>query len=51
MLNKESLKKIKRNLPKDGIQIVSERTGVGVDSVKKILTDPARFNTKLKLLS
>jgi len=47
MLNKDALKAIKQKLPKDGIQMISEKTGVSKDSVKKILNEPSRFNKKV----
>lgn len=44
MLNKRALAAIKKKLPKDGFQLVSDKSGVSKESVKKILNDPLRFN-------
>ncbi len=44
MLNKRALAAIKRKLPKDVFQLVSDKSGVSKESVKKILNDPLRFN-------
>lgn len=47
MLSKERLNAIKEGLPKNGFQMVSDKSGVSKDSVKKILNDPERFNPEV----
>lgn len=46
-LNKEELKKIRKALPENAIEKLSELTGLKVSSVKQILFKPERFKKEV----
>lgn len=47
MLNKRELNKIKKALPKDGYALISAKTGMSTETVRKYLNDTKRYNQKV----
>ena len=43
MLSKRELKTIKSALPVNGYKLISEKSGVTVETVRKVLNEPSRY--------
>lgn len=47
ILNTEELKKIRKSLPENGIELISKETGLKPGTIQQILYKPERFNKRV----